>query len=87
MACCHREGRKPSITWVRALGLPLHLWGRRVFQRIGDVCGGFIEIDENTEYRKDLRWARILVHYKRNMPASVRIGVGGRIFEAPIWVE
>ena len=33
-----------SEAWVRVVGLPLHLWSREVFKRIGDVCGAFIEI-------------------------------------------
>lgn len=87
VGCCHREGRTPREAWVRALGLPLHLWGMSVFQKIGDWCGGFISIDEATETRRDLRWAKILVHYSSSLPACVRIGVGSRIFEIPIWAE
>lgn len=48
VGCCHREGRKPREAWVRALGLPLHLWGNSVFKEIGR-CGGFIGVDEATE--------------------------------------
>ncbi|RVX06960.1 hypothetical protein CK203_014938 [Vitis vinifera] len=29
-------------------GLPLHLWSREVFKRIGDCCGGFVAVDEET---------------------------------------
>lgn len=31
VACCHRDGRTPKVAWIRALGLPLHLWGSKVF--------------------------------------------------------
>ena len=34
--------------WVRVLGLPLHLWSREVFIKIGDCCGGFVAVDEGS---------------------------------------
>lgn len=87
IGCCHREGRKPSEVWIGALGLPLHLWNSTIFRGIGQRCGGFVAVDDTTEQRRDLRWARILVRFKEEMPASVRIGIGSRIFAVPIWVE
>ena len=36
-------------SWVRVLGLPLHLWSREVLIKIGDCCGGFVEVDEGLE--------------------------------------
>lgn len=47
--------------WVRVLGLPLHLWSREVFRKIGFCCGGFIAVDEDTACMANLQWARILV--------------------------
>lgn len=44
-------------------------------------------MDEATEKRKDLRWARILVKFNTELPVSIKIGCGGRIFEVPIWAE
>ena len=35
--------------WVRVVGLLLHLWSREVFKRIGDGCGGFVAVDEDTD--------------------------------------
>ena len=34
--------------WVRVVGLSLHLWSLEVFKRIGDGCGGFVAVDEDT---------------------------------------
>ncbi|KAL6312884.1 hypothetical protein AAG906_025741 [Vitis piasezkii] len=48
-------------TWVRVVGLPLHLWSLEVFKRIGDGCGGFIAMDEGTKSMSEMQWARILV--------------------------
>ena len=47
--------------WVRVVGLPLHLWSTEVFKRIGDWCGGFVAVDEDTVSSSELQWARILV--------------------------
>ena len=35
--------------WVRVVGLPLHLWSREVFKRIGDGCGGFVIVNEDID--------------------------------------
>ena len=45
--------------WVRLLGLLLHLWSRLILKHIGDKCGGFDAVDENTAFLSDLHWARI----------------------------
>lgn len=45
--------------WIRALGLPLHLWNKDVMKEIGDACGGRLENEEETELKNHLRWARI----------------------------
>lgn len=50
-------------------------------------CGGFVAVDEVTEHKQNLRWARILVQYKEDVPACVHIGLGNKIFAIPIWVE
>ena len=41
--------------------LPLHLWSREVFKKIGDFCGGFVAVDESIVAFKELQWARLLV--------------------------
>ncbi|WKA01617.1 hypothetical protein VitviT2T_019888 [Vitis vinifera] len=37
---CFSNGAFANETWVRVVGLPLHLWNREVFKLIGDGCGG-----------------------------------------------
>lgn len=74
MGCCHREERKPTEVWIRALGLPLHLWSKTVSMEIGKRCGGFVTLDEATKHNLDLRWPRILVQFKEHMPACVVLG-------------
>ncbi|RVW91507.1 hypothetical protein CK203_046178 [Vitis vinifera] len=54
-------GSHPKDVWVKVVGLPLHLWSREVFKSIGERCGGFIAVDEDTAFFSELQWARILV--------------------------
>ena len=74
--------------WVRLLGLPLHLWSRPILKRIGDKCGGFDAVDENTAFLTDLRWARIRVTWDgTSNPRSVVVSEGDRSFVIQLWWE
>ena len=85
---CFCTGTNVNEAWVRVLGLPLHFWSREVFKLIGDGCGGFIAVDENTDSMAELQWARILVKVVgRDLPTSVQIGVGARCFLVHLWWE
>lgn len=57
---------------MRILGLPLQFWDFEVFREIGNFCGGFLAMDEETRERKYLRWARIGIR---------------RRFRQPLWTE
>jgi len=35
-------------TWIRAVGIPLHLWSQKVFFEIGQLCGGWVATEEET---------------------------------------
>ena len=70
------------------VGLPLHLWIEQILKKIGNGCGGYIALDKDTEQRKDLRWARILV--KKDMtgkPSLANLLAGARSYELQIWWE
>ena len=74
--------------WVRVVGLLLHFWSLEVFKRIGDGCGGFIVVDEETKSMSELQWARILV--KRadwEVPNSIHIVLGSGCFSLQLWWE
>ncbi|KAF3627735.1 hypothetical protein FXO37_29714 [Capsicum annuum] len=47
-----RDG--PTPTWTRFVGLPLHLWSDTVFTAIENLCGGWIETEEETKLRNHL---------------------------------
>ena len=40
---------------MRVVGLPLHMCSREEFKRIGDGCGGFIAVDEDTTSLTELQ--------------------------------
>ncbi|KAK3028367.1 hypothetical protein RJ639_038041 [Escallonia herrerae] len=84
---CYRGDFKPKSLWIRNMGLPLHLWGKEVWQNIGDKCGGYIRADESTVSRTNLRWARLEVLAGGTIPASTSFRAGGIRFVTPIWRE
>ena len=79
---CSSQGNSEEKAWVRVVGLPVHLWS------IGDACGGFLAIDEDTDKLGELGWARILVKLKKSEPPNtVEVAVGGASFRMQLWWE
>ncbi|KAI8534897.1 hypothetical protein RHMOL_Rhmol10G0132300 [Rhododendron molle] len=88
VGCCVKKGEAPSVVWVRILGLPQHLWDSEAFSGIGDFCGGFVRVDDNTRRRDNLRWARIAIRAAPAMiPTKVKVAKGGWVFDLSLWVE
>lgn len=48
-------------TWIKVVGIPLHLWSHHVFAEIGQLFGGRVATEEETELKNHMKWARILV--------------------------
>ena len=46
---CSSQGNSEEKAWVRVVGLPVHLWSRKIMEKIGDACGGFLAVDEDTD--------------------------------------
>ncbi|KAH7860486.1 hypothetical protein Vadar_013942 [Vaccinium darrowii] len=85
---CVKKRDDISEVWVRILGLPLHMWDFEVFRAIGNFCGDFLRVDDDTMQKKHLRWARIAVRaVPAKIPLTVKIAMGGWVFELPVWVE
>ena len=77
-----------KTVWVRLLGLSLHFWSRPILKRIGNRCGGFVAVDENTAFLSDLRWARIRVKWDGSSnPPSVVVSKGDSSFVIQLWWE
>ncbi|KAG5624606.1 hypothetical protein H5410_009824 [Solanum commersonii] len=57
-------------------------------EKIGDQCGGWLEIEEETLLKNHMRWARIKVKGPlEEIPRFVEIADGDIVFSLPIWVE
>lgn len=55
---------------------------------MGDLCGGWIETEEETNLRNHLKWAIIRVHSGGNsIPKEAKMENGGIIFVMQIWAE
>ena len=88
MVGCLPNNTRTMETWIRIVGIPLHLWSERVFQEIENLCGGWVATEEETKLRNHMNWARILVaNDGRNIPKEVSISRNGVIFHFPIWFE
>ncbi|KAG5585872.1 hypothetical protein H5410_046306 [Solanum commersonii] len=75
-------------TWIRVVGIPLHLWSKKVFQEIGEICGGWLATEEETELKNHMKWARILVaNDGSSIPREVEVSRNGTKFHLPIWPE
>ncbi|KAK4721530.1 hypothetical protein R3W88_011763 [Solanum pinnatisectum] len=77
-----------EFQWVKALGIPLHVWSERTFKVIGIMCGGFVATNEETKRRNHLYWARICVKKSGTvLPNKIKLGVGNRNFEIMILID
>ena len=86
--CMIKNVETPRPTWIRVVGLPLHLWTGEILKKVGDSCGGFVALDEETSLKTDLHWARILVKMNSTKkPSSVNLLAGARSYKLQIWWE
>ena len=85
---CFRNGSHAKEAWVKVVGLPLHLWSREVFKRIGESSGGFIAVDEETTFFSQLQWAHILVRASRkNRSSSLQVVARNFCWAVSLWWE
>ncbi|GFZ14619.1 hypothetical protein Acr_24g0008090 [Actinidia rufa] len=82
------DENKPATVWVRVLGLPVFLWSEELLRVLGDRCGGYITMAEETAHRDQLQWARICVRgMGASISATLTVGMGSLAYTCPIWVE
>ena len=85
---CVKNKNLRKEAWVRVLGLPLHLWTREMLKQIGDGCGGFLKVEEESGRGSEISWVRILVRLQETVrPSTVNILAGSRSYELQIWWE
>nr|XP_009767248.1 PREDICTED: uncharacterized protein LOC104218449 [Nicotiana sylvestris] len=87
-AGCIPNSQIEETCWIRAMGIPLHLWSQKIFKEIGDICGGWLATEEETDLKNHLKWARIKIAGDgRKTPNEVGIERDGIKFFIPIWAE
>nr|CAN79711.1 hypothetical protein VITISV_009623 [Vitis vinifera] len=87
-AGCLEVGSQTKEVWVRVVGLPLYCWSEELFSRMGDCCGGFVEVDEETKNLSQLQWARILVKNGGNFfPGTLNLVVKSFCYAVRLWWE
>uniref|UniRef100_M1CUG5 Uncharacterized protein n=1 Tax=Solanum tuberosum TaxID=4113 RepID=M1CUG5_SOLTU len=66
---------------IRLLALPMNLWSKKFFQDIGNLCGGYIDTEEETSLKNHLHWARINVRGDGSaVPKEVEVTSDGFTF-------
>ena len=86
-AGCLQVGSQAKEVWVRVVGISLHCWNEDMFKRIGDYCGGFVEVDE-TKNLPQFQWARILVKNRGNFfPRTLHLVVDSYCYALQFWWE
>ena len=86
--CCVQSTDWGKEVWVKVVGLPVHLWNRKVLKKIGNECGGFIAMDEDTTSLVELLWARILVKCKgKDTPKTAEVRAGSISYLLQLWWE
>ena len=59
-----------------------------ILKRVGDKCGGFITVDEQTKTMDELQWARILVKSRGEFrPSVLEIEVEEEVYAVSFWWE
>ena len=85
---CWAEEEERKEVWVRIVGLPISLWSPEILKRVGDECGGFITVDEQTKSMGELQWARILVRLRGEFrPSMLEIEVEEEVYAVSLWWE
>ena len=59
----HWENLQTGVrhSWIGIEGLPLQMWNFHVFKVIGEACGGFLEVAEETKNKSRLDYAKIKI--------------------------
>ena len=87
-AGCLKAGSQTKEVWVRVVGLPFYCWSEEILKRIGDCCGGFVEVGGETKNVSQLQWARILVKNRGNFfPGTLHLAADDYCYALQLWWE
>ena len=85
---CRVEEEMEQVAWVKIFGLPISLWSQGILKKIGEECGGFLDMDERTRSMREIQWARILVKTKGDFrPSLLEMEVEDEAYTVALWWE
>ncbi|XVF27244.1 hypothetical protein REPUB_Repub14bG0089800 [Reevesia pubescens] len=81
--------KKEIVVWIFLKDVPLQIWHEKLFRSLGNRWGSFLKLDMNTEQRKRLDAARILVSIesRSQVPTSVSINLRCILFKIHVSID
>lgn len=74
-----------DTTWIRDLGIPLHLWSQKIFSEVWNLCGRWVFPLKRKQNSKTPEVARIqTIGDGRSFPSEVTIEIDDFKFHIPI---
>ncbi|GAU43791.1 hypothetical protein TSUD_285430 [Trifolium subterraneum] len=72
--------------WIKVYGIPLHIWGEKLFKMVGAKLGGFLDFDEDTAAlgRFDVARLKILTTIWEYIDVVLKVETEGVCFN--LWV-
>lgn len=81
---CIREGKDEAEEgWIWAFGMPIHLWGSWTFEKIGEICGGLLEV--GTTESGLTKWVKLKVQKPWRAPSEIWLSDGLLAFKVALW--
>ncbi|CAN1165125.1 hypothetical protein LINPERHAP2_LOCUS25967, partial [Linum perenne] len=69
-----------EVVWLTARGIPLHLRSAELFRQLGEVCGVFLEFEENPS----LSSVRLKIRLSGILPEEIPVTFGDKVFSISI---
>ncbi|CAN1127128.1 hypothetical protein LINPERPRIM_LOCUS29407 [Linum perenne] len=76
--------RMLGLSWIRVLGIPMHLRSDDLFRHLGDACGGFLEFDVGG---CPLNLVRIKVASSRDILSNIKLHFNKETFVVSVVKE
>nr|DAD36298.1 TPA_asm: hypothetical protein HUJ06_006938 [Nelumbo nucifera] len=72
---------------LRIFVLPLHLWSEGLVKKTGNLCGGYLEVDNLVEAKETTGWIKVKASWKGFPPSAVNVVNGEKVFVITNWPE
>ena len=85
---CWVKEEVENEVWVKIFGLPILLWSPMILKRVGEECGGFVAVDDQTKTLGEIQWARILIKMRGDFrPSVLEIEGEEDVYVLSLWWE